>query len=290
MTGFGRGEYLDQNYRFVIELKAVNHRYQEVSIRAPKYLAGLEDRIRRILSQEIARGRIDVFVTIEEFGERGRIVRLDRELAQAYNKAFHELGDLLNHSEKDYFIAVSRMPDVLKVTDSPRSEETLWPPLEKALLEALQALVKMREIEGANICRDLLARQEILKKTVLQIQERAPQVVEDYQKKLSQKIKDLMETVSSQPDENRLLQEVALFADRVSITEELVRLDSHLDQLRQTLSGEGSMGRKLDFLMQEINRECNTIAAKANDYTLASSVVTLKSEIEKIREQVQNIE
>lgn len=290
MTGFGRGEYLDQNYRFIIELKAVNHRYQEVSIRAPKFLAGLEDRIRRALSQVIARGRVDVFVTVEEFGERGRSVRLDRELAQAYDKAFRELGELLNHSDQNYYLAISRMPDVFKVTESPRNEETLWPTLEKALLEALEALVKMRKTEGANICRDLIARQEILKKTVIQIQERAPQVVEDYQKNLTQKIRHLMESVASQPDENRLLQEVAIFADRVSITEELVRLDSHLDQLKQTLCSEGSMGRKLDFLMQEINRECNTIAAKANDYMLASLVVTLKSEIEKIREQVQNIE
>lgn len=290
MTGFGRGEYLDAEYRLVVEIKAVNHRYNEIVIRMPKNLGSLEDRIRKTVAGTLQRGRIDVFVAVDEYGEKGRVVRVDKDLAIAYHKALKELGELLDAPAGTDAYHISRYPEVLRVEEAATDVEGLWPKLQAALDAAVQNLMAMRLAEGANIEHDLAARIDAIAGHVAFVGERAPQVLAEYREKLLGRMRDLLAAVGAEPDEARLLQEAALFADRISITEELVRLQSHLKQFKVTLKSDEAVGRKLDFIVQEMNREANTIASKANDFALANVVVEIKSEIEKVREQIQNIE
>ena len=290
MTGFGRGEYLDQSHRFVVEMKAVNHRYNEIVIRMPKNLGSLEDKIRRVVSNQLARGRIDIFISVDEYSEKCRTVRVDKELAMAYHSALGELADLLNLPAGESVVNLSRYPDVLKVEEQAEDVLQLWPKLEKAIEGAIDNLMKMRVTEGANMQRDLTERIDKLTEFVQILEERSPKILEDYRTKLFTRMKELLNTVGSEPDETRLLQEVAIYADRTNFTEELVRLRSHLSQFRDNLIANEAVGRKLDFISQEINRETNTIGSKANDFSIANIVVEIKSEIEKVREQIQNIE
>lgn len=290
MTGFGRGEYLDAGHRFTVEVKAVNHRYNEIVIRMPKNLGALEDRIRKAVSSTLVRGRIDIFITVDEYSERSRTVRVDKELAIAYHKALKELGELFSVTPSENIYHIAKYPDVLKVEEVAESVEMLWPKLAAALDAAVGNLMAMRTAEGANIQGDMIARIDKVAGHVSFIEERAPQIIVEYQAKLLNRMKDVLSTLGAQPDDVRLLQEAAIYADRTNITEELVRLRSHLVQLRETLLSDESVGRKLDFILQEVNRETNTIASKANDFAIANIVVEMKSEIEKVREQIQNIE
>ncbi|MBP2652922.1 MAG: hypothetical protein H6Q73_491 [Firmicutes bacterium] len=290
MTGFGRGEYLDAEQRFIVEIKAVNNRYNEIVIRMPKVLASLEDKIRRTVANVLARGRIDVYITIDDFGQKKRMVRVDKELAIAYHKAMKELGELLELPAGEPVSMIARYPDVFKVEELSEDVALVWPKLLEATKAALSNLMDMRLAEGTNIQKDLLGRIDSLTKHIQFIEERAPKIAEEYQEKLLGRMRDVLAAVSAQPDEVRLLQEAALYADRISITEELVRLNSHLMQLRNTLLSDAAVGRKLDFIIQEVNRETNTIGSKINDFSVANVVVEIKSEIEKIREQIQNIE
>ena len=290
MTGFGRGEYLDQSHRFVVEMKAVNHRYNEIVIRMPKNLGSLEDKIRRTVSKHLARGRIDIFISVDEYSEKQRAVRVDKELAIAYHNAIEELSALLSLPAADNVLSISRYPDVLKVEEVADDISLLWPKLEKAIETAIDNLMKMRTAEGANMQQDLAARVDKLIEYVAILEERSPKIIEDYRTKLFSRMKELLNSVGSEPDETRLFQEVAIYADRTNFTEELVRLRSHLAQFRENLFSIEAVGRKLDFISQEINREANTIGSKANDFSIANIVVEIKSEIEKVREQIQNIE
>ncbi len=290
MTGFGRGEYLDAEYRLVVEIKAVNHRYNEIVIRMPKNLGVLEDKIRKTVAATLQRGRIDVFVAVEEYGEKNRAVRVDKDLAIAYHKALKELGELLASPAGDNVHQIARYPDVLRVEEATTDAEGLWTKLQAAVDAAVQNLMAMRLAEGASTEQDMTARIDVIAAKVVFVAERAPQVLSEYREKLLGRMRDLLATVGAEPDEARLLQEAALFADRISITEELVRLQSHLRQFKETLASGDAVGRKLDFIVQEMNRETNTIASKANDFTVANTVVEIKSEIEKVREQIQNIE
>lgn len=290
MTGFGRGEYLDDGHRFIVEIKAVNHRYNEVVIRMPKNLGSLEDRIRKTVALSLARGRIDIFVSVDEYGQKNRAVRLDKELAIAYHKALKELGELLGERPGDNAGQIAKYPDVLKVEEVTEDVRALWPKLSEAVQAAVDSLLAMRLAEGANIQRDIISRIAKMTKCVDFIEERAPKTAAEYRDKLLARMRELLAAVGAAPDEGRLLQEAAIYADRISITEELVRLRSHLHQLGEALTAEDSVGRKLDFILQEINRETNTIASKANDVSVANVVVEMKSEIEKVREQIQNIE
>ncbi|MDU2066531.1 MAG: YicC/YloC family endoribonuclease [Sporomusaceae bacterium] len=290
MTGFGRGEFLDESHRLSIEIKAVNHRYNEIVVRMPKNLASLEDKIRRKIAASLARGRIDVFITVEEYGEATRSVRVDKELAIAYHKAISDLATLLNMTASESVSQISRYPDVLKVEEVREDVSVLWPKIAAAADAAIQNLMSMRIAEGDNIEADFIRRIADMKEILAKIEVRAPQVVSDYRQKISERMNEFLQPVAVQIDEGRLLQEVALFADRISITEEIVRLKSHFDQFMTILNSGEAVGRKLDFLVQEFNRETNTIASKANDYQIATLVVEMKSEIEKIREQIQNIE
>ncbi|WP_245690319.1 YicC/YloC family endoribonuclease [Sporolituus thermophilus] len=290
MTGFGRGEYIDSNHRFTVEIKAVNHRYTEIGIRAPKNLGALEDKIRRSIAQALSRGRVDIYIAMEEFGEQQRMVRVDKELAMAYHNAMRELAGLLNSSAVDFTSLIARFPDVLKVEEKEQDVLKLWPKLAEAMDAAIGNLLAMRLAEGANIQADLTTRIAKIESYVQQLEERMPVVLEEYRAKLLARMRDALTAIGAEPDETRLLQEVACFADRTNIAEELVRLKSHLAQFRSTLDADEAVGRKLDFIVQEINRETNTIASKANDFAVANIVVEIKSEIEKVREQIQNIE
>lgn len=290
MTGFGRGEYMDGEYRFIVEIKAVNHRYNEIVIRMPKSLGSLEDMIRKTVAATLQRGRIDVFVSLDEYAEKNRQVRVDKELAIAYHKALKELGEIIAAPVDDNVHQLARYPEVLRVEEVAADVEVLAGKLKAALSAAVDNLMAMRLAEGANIQADMIARVDKIADRIGIIESRAPQVVSEYREKLLGRMRDLLANVGAQPDETRLLQEAALFADRIGITEELVRLRSHLVQLKETLLADDAVGRKLDFIIQEVNRETNTIASKANDFTMANVVVEIKSEIEKVREQIQNIE
>lgn len=290
MTGFGRGEVLDQDHRLIVEIKAVNHRYNEIVIRMPKNLASLEDKIRRQIAARLVRGRIDVFITVEEYGQARREVRVDKELAIAYDKAIRELADLLHMTPSESVAQITRYPDVLKVEEIREDVSLLWPKLSTAIGEAVEHLFTMRQTEGEHIEQDFVARIAKMRDMLAEIEARAPQVVTEYRQKMTERLNELLEPLNAKPDEGRLLQEAALFAERISITEEIVRLKSHFDQFMEILNSNEAVGRKLDFLIQEFNRETNTIASKANDYQIAALVVAMKSEIEKVREQVQNIE
>lgn len=290
MTGFGRGEYQDNEHRLIVEIKAVNHRYNEIVIRMPKNLGPLEDKIRRSVSNTLVRGRIDVFITMDEYGQKKRAVRIDKELAIAYNKALKDLGDLFSVAINDNIYQIAKYPDVIKAEEVTEDVLTLWPKLSQAVDVAVSNLMNMRLTEGLNIQQDLALRIDDIETYIAAVEKRAPQVLVEYREKILGRMRELLAAIGEEPDSGRLLQEAAIFADRTSITEELVRLKSHLTQFRTALRTDDAVGRKLDFIVQEINRETNTIASKANDFTVVNTVVEIKSELEKVREQIQNIE
>ncbi|HVJ50530.1 YicC/YloC family endoribonuclease [Desulfitobacterium sp.] len=289
MTGFGRGEASGHGYQFTVELKSVNHRFFEASIRVPRNMMSFEERIRKLLQEKIQRGRLDVYVNVKETEEKKRLVKVDKDLALSYDKTLKELAFSLEAPYETDIYRLTALPEVLAVEDEELDLELLWETLHGAVSDALNVFLEMRQIEGKKLAEDLLKRLEVILTEKDQISSFAESMVPDYQGRLRERIQLLLGE-NSVLDEARLANEVAVFADRVSITEELVRLQSHLDQGRQTLQSPEKVGRKLDFLVQEMNREINTIGSKANNLSIAQLVVEVKSELEKIREQVQNLE
>ena len=295
MTGFGRGQYEDENFSVTVEMKTVNHRYNEVAIRLPRFLNPLEDKIRKTILKTVNRGRIDVFINADYTSSENCTLKVDKNLAAAYHKALQEVGaaiglEELNINSAQEVMYLSRCQDVINVKEGFFDVETVWPKVEQAVKEALDNLVTMRETEGGNIYGDFIYRADLIAEKLTKIEERSPMVVEEYQAKLTDRLNNLLADHNITVEPERLLQEVAISADRASITEESVRLKSHIKQFKNIINSDQPVGRKLDFLIQEFNREANTIASKANDYTLAQIVVEIKAEIEKIREQIQNIE
>lgn len=295
MTGFGRGQYEDENFSVTVEMKTVNHRYNEVAIRLPRFLNPLEDKIRKTILKTVNRGRIDVFINADYTSSENCTLKVDKNLVAAYHKALQEVGaaiglEELNINSAQEVMYLSRCQDVINVKEGFFDVETVWPKVEQAVKEALDNLVTMRETEGGNIYGDFIYRADLIAEKLTKIEERSPMVVEEYQAKLTDRLNNLLADHNITVEPERLLQEVAIFADRASITEEIVRLKSHIKQFKNIINSDQPVGRKLDFLIQEFNREANTIASKANDYTLAQIVVEIKAEIEKIREQIQNIE
>ena len=295
MTGFGRGQYEDENFSITVEMKTVNHRYNEVAIRLPRFLNPLEDKIRKTILKTVNRGRIDVFINADYTTSENCTLKVDKNLAAAYHKALQEVGaaiglEELNINSAQEVMYLSRCQDVINVKEGFFDVETVWHKVEQAVNEALKNLVAMRETEGGNIYGDFVYRADLIAEKLTQIEARSPMVVEEYQAKLTDRLNNLLADHNITVEPERLLQEVAIFADRASITEEIVRLKSHIKQFKNIINSDQPVGRKLDFLIQEFNREANTIASKANDYTLAQIVVEIKAEIEKIREQIQNIE
>ena len=288
MTGFGRAEVKGLGYSFSVEMKSVNHRFLEVMVKLPRTFNVFEEGVRKIIQNNFQRGRIEVFINIKETEEKKRLVKVDKELALSYDNSLKELAQALGTVFQSDVYRLSSLPDVLSVEEDETDSEALWVILEKGLNDTIDSLIRMRIGEGANLAVDIDKRLKVLHSQVQQIAERAPQVVIDYRDKLNEKLNMLL--ADSAIDENRLAMEVVLFADRAAIDEELVRLESHLEQFRQALATAEPVGRKLDFLVQELNREINTIGSKANDLLISRIVVELKSELEKIREQIQNIE
>lgn len=288
MTGFGRGEVREEGTEILVEIKTVNHRYCDIYLKMPRQLSSLEDRVRETVGKALSRGKIDIYVSYEDFSGEASSVMLDEGLAKAYIQALELLRDKFELKDDISTSLVSRFPEVLKAEKKQADEEKTWRILSEALDKSLESVILMRENEGEELKRSLLEKAALIEEVLNEIRLRAPCVVKEYKQRLEARIKELLE--QQVMDENRLAAEVAIFADRCSIDEELVRMASHVVQLRDTLQMGGPVGRKLDFLVQEMNREINTIGSKANDIIITRNVLELKSEIEKMREQIQNIE
>lgn len=288
MTGYGRGESLSEDRKFTVEIKSVNHRYNDISIKLPRSMIFLEDKIRKTVSKSISRGKTDVYIGFETLSKDDICVKLNETLAQAYVEKLDILKDKFDLDGKDTLSLVAKFPDVITVEKVQSEEDVIWDALYPALDEALKRFIEMRSVEGEALKQDIVKKADNIKLLVDGIKERAPFVVLDYKEKLTARLKELMDMVEI--DEQRIATEVAIFADRGCIDEEITRLESHIVQLLDILSKGGLVGRKLDFLIQEMNRESNTIASKSNDISITNSAIELKSEIEKIREQIQNIE
>ncbi|CCJ34176.1 YicC/YloC family endoribonuclease [Caloramator australicus] len=288
MTGYGRGECEENNRRFVIELKSVNNRYLDINIRLPKHLISLEDNIRKYISSRVSRGKIDVFVSQEKFSDDDIKVVLDEQVASYYYNVYSELKKKFNLQEEITLSLLAKAPDVIIIEKNEDDVETVWDTMKKALDEALSVFIDMRTKEGLKLKQDILERCMIISEKVNLIEKRSPSIIDEYREKIKLRVSEFLKDVEI--DESRLLNEVAFFADKVNIDEEITRLKSHIEQLRLSLESDEAVGRKLDFLIQEMNRETNTIGSKANDLSIANLVIDIKSELEKIREQVQNIE
>ncbi len=288
MTGFGRGDCQEDGKEFQVEIKTVNHRYSDIFVKMPRQIGFLEEKVRDIVGKAVSRGKIDVYITYNNFSDDSKCVMFDEALAKTYINAVEALRDKFGLKDDISVSLISKYPDVLKVEQAEEDEDKLWFMLKTAVENALSSLIAMREIEGEGLKTDLLARTVYIGKILKDIALRAPDVVKDYKLKLETRIKDLLDQQTM--DENRMAVEVAIFADRCSIDEEIVRLGSHLNQVKEALNIQQPIGRKLDFIIQEMNREINTIGSKANDLSITRNVVEIKSEIEKMREQVQNIE
>lgn len=288
MTGFGRCEVAENNRRFTVEIKAVNHRYLDVNIKMPKALGFFEAAIRGELKNYISRGKVDIFITYEDFSEKTSAVRYNRELAQEYLGYLRQMTEEFGLEDDIRVSTLSRYPDVFTMEDTGVDEEELWKELQKAIAGAAEMFVEARTAEGENLRRDLLEKLDGMEKLTAFIAERSPKIIAEYQERLRNKVKELLQ--ETPVDEGRLLTEVTIFADKVCVDEELVRLKSHIETTKKTLLEGGSIGRKLDFIAQEMNREANTILSKSNDLEISNCGVELKTEIEKVREQIQNIE
>jgi len=288
MTGFGRCEITEGNRKFTVEMKSVNHRYLDVNIKMPKKLNFFENAIRTELKNYITRGKVDVFITYEDFSEESGSLKYNAALAGEYLKYLRQMAEDFGLDDDIRVSTLSRYPEVLTMEDQNVDEEELWKDLQKAIKGAAEGFVQTRIVEGQNLCDDLIAKLDGMLEHVDFITERSPKLIKEYREKLEEKVKELLG--DAQVDETRLLTEVTIFADKSCVDEELVRLRSHVETTKKTLQTDGSIGRKLDFIAQEMNREANTILSKANDLEISARAIELKNEIEKVREQIQNIE
>lgn len=288
MTGFGRCEIAKGDRKITVEMKSVNHRYLDVSIKMPKKLNFFEAAIRNELKNYIQRGKVDVFIAYEDLTESNVCVKYNKELAAEYMKYLTQMAEDFSLDNDIRVSTLSRYPEVLGMEEQTVDEEELWQLLAEAIGGAAQKFVETRIKEGENLRDDLVSKLDGMLAHVDYITERSPQIIAEYRQKLEEKVKELIGDV--QIDESRLLMEVTIFADKVCVDEELVRLRSHIETTRENLIQGGSIGRKLDFIAQEMNREANTILSKANDLEISNRAIELKTEIEKVREQIQNIE
>lgn len=288
MTGFGRGEINQNGYQIVCEMRGVNHRFFDFNLRMSRRYNSLEDRVREKVKQRIVRGRIEISFNIEKTGDTPRNIKVDNDLAMIYHKSLKDLAENLQISTDMNVIDVFRLPEVFSLEEKEADLDDLWVGMDSALDAALVNLLVMREKEGRSLAADIMEKNAVILATVAKIEERSPQVVKEYADRMRRRINEIQADLNL--DENRLIQEVAIFADRASIAEETVRLRSHCDQMEQLMASLDPVGRKGDFLIQEMFREVNTIASKANDLEIGKMAVDLKAELEKMREQIQNIE
>ena len=288
MTGFGRCEISEGDRKMTVEMKSVNHRYLDVAIKMPKKLNFFESAIRSLLKTYIQRGKVDVFITYEDLSEANTTLRYNQALAAEYLKYLNQMAEEF-HLEQDVKVsALSRYPEVLVMEEVQEDEEELWKLLEKAVKGACEQFVETRIREGENLKRDLLIKLDELLEHVAYVEERSPQIVAEYREKLTEKVKELL--ADTQMEESRIAAEVTIYADKICVDEAIVRLKSHIKHTKETLEKEDSVGRKLDFIAQEMNREANTILSKSNDLEVSNHAIELKTGIEKVREQIQNIE
>lgn len=289
MTGFGIGEYKNDSYNVSVECKAINHKYLDINPRLPRKISFLEDKLRLLVKDYLSRGRIDLFIKFETVKSSGVKLQYDDELASQYY-------DILRRIKRDFDIEddikvtdIAKFPDIITASESEEDEELLWDMLSEATEISLKKLCEMRTLEGEKLEEDILNRTVILEKAILDIEKYSDSVVKEYKDKLNGKISEILEDPSVL-DESRLAQEVAIYADKSNITEEIVRFKSHINQLRNTVKKDDTIGRKMDFLIQEMNREVNTIGSKSSNIYITNLVIDVKAELEKIREQIQNIE
>ena len=287
MTGFGRYEYQTGSKKFTVELKGVNHRYLDVNIRMPKKFNFFETAIRTLLKQYALRGKVDIFITYEDNSESQAALKYNETLAAEYMRYFKQMEESFGIDNDIRVSTLAHCPEVLTMEEKPDDEDALWSGLKMALEGAFAQFVETRTTEGENLKKDILNKLSGMETLVGRVEERSPQIVEEYRKKLEDKIHELLEMPV---DENRMAAEVILYADKICTDEETVRLKSHISHMRDTLEETEGIGRKLDFIAQEMNREANTILSKANDLEVSNYAIGLKTEIEKIREQIQNIE
>ncbi|MCQ2550030.1 MAG: YicC family protein [Lachnospiraceae bacterium] len=288
MTGFGRCEISEENRKFTVEMKSVNHRFLDMNLKMPKKLNFFEATIRTLLKDYIQRGKVDIFITYEDFNENNVNIKYNKELAGEYYKYLCQMAEDFSLDNDIRVSSLSRYPEVFAMEEMEIDEEGIWKSLEKALRGAAEGFVETRIKEGEKLRDDLIGKLDEMLQVVDLIEERSPQILKEYKERLTAKVQELLE--DTKVDETRLLTEVTIFADKVCVDEEIVRLRSHITTTKETLLAGGSMGRKLDFIAQEMNREANTILSKANDLEISNHAITLKTEIEKVREQIQNIE
>ena len=288
MTGFGRFESVTETCKISVEIKAVNHRYLDLGIKMPEKFNFFESAMRGLLKDYIQRGKVDVFVTYEDYTEEKVSLKYNSSLAAEYMESFKKMAEQFGIENDVKVSMLSRCPEVLTMEQAPEDEDQMWALLSEALKHAAENFVETRIREGENLKNDLIGKLDNMLSLVDFIETRSPKVLEEYRKKLEDKVKDMLQ--SSTIDESRILTEVTIFADKICVDEETVRLRSHIEGMKKELIKGGAIGRKLDFIAQEMNRESNTILSKSNDMEISDQAIILKTEIEKVREQIQNIE
>ncbi len=288
MTGYGRCQSVAGGMNITVELKSVNNRYFDFSSRLPRNYGFLDEKLKSFFMQTLTRGKLECYVTIETVEEPDVIVAVNMPLAESYMKAYAELSEKLGLENDIKVSDIVRVPDVLSLRKQPEDEEKIWEAVRSVAQQALDSFVAMRQTEGERLKADVSSRLDLILENVAFVEKRSPETVKEYNEKLLGRLRELLEDTSI--DEQRLLTEAAIFADKIAVAEETVRLRSHISQMRVFLDADEAIGKKMDFLVQEMNREANTIGSKANDVEIASKVVDIKAEIEKIREQIQNIE
>ena len=288
MTGYGKSEQTIDSLNVTVEIKSVNNRYFEFSARVPREYGFLEEKLKKYCNSLITRGKVECYVSVEDLEEREMEVNVNETLAAGYVKALKELSERFGLKDDISAVTLSRYPDVITLHKASEDEERIWNAVKTVAETAVSKFIEMRETEGSKLRGDILSRADYIIECVEFIEGRSPETVREYNEKLKQRMKELLGDAAV--DEQRLLNEAAIYADKIAVDEETVRLRSHISQLREFMNSSEAIGRKLDFLVQEINREANTIGSKAQDVDIAKKVIAIKAEVEKIREQVQNIE
>ena len=287
MTGFGRGKYENEGRTYTVEIKSVNHKYSDINVRLPRFLNSVEDKIRKRVAEVISRGKIDIFISFENYSSSGTTIRINKELAKEYIK---ELKSLAEEAELRFdlnVIDVSKFPEILKLEDED-NDELIAQEVMIAVDDALEKFVSMREVEGQKLVEDIERRIYLIQEKVNEVTNFSSTLVEEYMARLQTRVNELL--APGVVDESRLMQEIVIFSDKSSIEEELTRLKSHIGQFLELIKQSSPIGKKIDFLIQEINREVNTIGSKANSLDITNKVIEIKTEVENIREQIQNIE
>lgn len=290
MTGFGRCRTVLHGREISVEIKSVNHRFFEFSCRTPKGYGFLDDKLKALVNSRVSRGKIDMFVTVGTAEDTPAEVKINHSLVSGYINAMKEISETYGIENDVTVTAISRFPDVYTVSKAPENEEEITADVLEAANTAIDGFIVMREAEGEKMKADILGRAEVILATVDEIDERSPQTVKEYEERLLDRINRTLQDYNINIDEQRVLTEVAVFADKVAVAEETVRLRSHFAQLSKIMESQTPIGREIDFIIQEMNREANTIGSKVQDAEIAHKVVKIKSEIEKMREQIQNIE